>query len=255
MSSFYNQEHKYCDQVWGFTGKAVYSWAGEPYKTANADIPDKWKGKRIAVPARDAPFSKLDYKGEPYGAGGYIRYSVAGGGASLPQKVYPAPAFGSKDFTKTDEFSGYSRMVTYREQVSKELKVAEKALQRAAAMTLSASGELDASGSSGEGGADSPTTPTRTSRMARTREFASPTQFDRLRDHRSTKEIYHTEGYYKASHSPDFGASQTAYMSYSEDLPTADEMRNMTSPYKRVAVTKQFYRGNGTWAAITGAMP
>ncbi len=127
-------------------------------------------------------------------------------------------------------------MVIYREQVAKELKVAEKALQRAAAMTLSASGELDATGSSGEGG--SPTTPTRTARLARTRDFASPTQFDRLRDHRTTKEIYGVEGYYKASHSPDFGASQTAYQSYSEDLPTAEEMRR---PGSRFASAFSFF--------------
>lgn len=204
------------------------------------------EGNRVAVPARDAPFSSLEYKSEPFGEGGYIRYAKAG------QKVYNNPAFGSKDFTKTDEFSGYSRMVIYRDQVAKELKVAENALQRAAQMTLSNSGNsTDFSNSDGSNAS----TPTRTTRVARERNFTSPTQFDRLRDHRSTKEIYNVNRLYKSDHALDFGASQTAYMSYSEDLPSPDEMRKMTSPNKRVAVTKQFYRTNGVWSSITGAMP
>jgi len=143
-------------------------------------------------------------------------------------------------------------MVIYRDQVAKELKVAEKALQRAAQMTLANSGDFSSSTSSSEG---SVTTPTRTTRVARERNFASPTQFDRLRDHRSTKEIYNVDRMYKPDHALDFGATETAYMSYSEDLPTPDEMRKMTSPNKRVAVTKQFYRTNGVWSSITGAMP
>ncbi len=141
-------------------------------------------------------------------------------------------------------------MVVYREQVSKELKVAEKALQRAAEMTLSSS-----TGSSNNSDGE-PTTPTRsTRRLGGTRDFASPTQFDRLRDLRSTKEIYNIDRFYKAAHTADFGATATSNMAYAEDLPTPEEMREMSSPNKRVAVTKQFYRGNGVWSAITGAMP
>jgi hypothetical protein len=255
MASFYNHEHRYNDKVHtGFT-RMGYSWEGEPYKGPDAPLPDRYKGKRLGVPSIAPTFSKLEYVPSEYGSGGYIRYANAG------QKVYPAPAFGSKDFTKHDEFSGYSRMVIYRDQVAKELKVSEKALQNAASQVLGGSGEFSAGAEEGaarmgeDGGA--PMTPpkggARSSTFSRTRDFASPTQFDRLRDHRTSKEIYNIARLYKADHAMDFGSTETAYMGYSESLPTADEMRGQTSPNKRVAVTKQFFRSNCVWTSITGS--
>lgn len=136
-------------------------------------------------------------------------------------------------------------MIVYRQQVAKELKVTAKILQRAAEETLGASG---ASGGAASGGS-----PSRTG-LNRSRDFAGATQFDRLQDQRTPKEIYGTERMYKADHAVDFGASVVASHDYAEGLPDADELRTKYgSPHKRVAVTKQFYRGNGVWSSITGS--
>jgi hypothetical protein len=249
----------------------VYAQAGEPYVPSNSAklIPPRWKGKALGVPVRDAPFEKATYSPEPY-TGGVIKYL---GSEQASKWTYSKPAFASKDFSKWDEFSGYSRMVMYREQVAKELKVAEGALQAAAQRALAATGSSgegsqhlpafspmkggrgEGGGEGGEGGhggsghrspgSGSPPKPR-----------ASPTQFDRNRDIRDPKDVYRMTGIYKISHpGMDFKPNETSNMAYAEGLPTPEEMRLVSSPNKRVAVTKQFIRTNGAWAAVTGKMP
>jgi len=260
--------HNYCDQSRTSFTRFVYNWAGEPYVPAGSskNIPERWKGKALGVPVAPATFDKLTYTAEPY-TGGVIRYA---GSPDALKWTYAKPAFASKDFSKTDEFSGYSRMVMFREQVAKELKVAEAGLKKAAEEALAGTGsarmpqyspmkggasaraggeggELGASGGSGGGSPGG---------SGRVRPRASPTQFDRLRDHRTTKEVYNMEQIYKISHSGlDFGAKGPSSHDYAEGLPTPEEMRKVVSPNKRVAVTKQFVRANGAWAAVTGKMP
>jgi hypothetical protein len=166
----------------------------------------------------------------------------------------------SKDFSKTDEFSGQARMVVYREQVAKELKVAESALKKAAEIALAATQHSDSGSGSGmlppfspmKGSGHEASDSGRSPRRHR----ASPTQFDRLRDHRTVKEVYNMNEIYKTNHSGmDFGPSPPSSHDYAEALPTPEEMRKVVSPNKRVAVTKQFVRQNGAWAAVTGKMP
>ena len=233
-------------------------------------VPERWKGKALGVPVRDAPFSKATYSPEPY-TGGVIKYL---GSEQASKWTYSKPAFASKDFSKWDEFSGYSRMVMYREQVAKELKVAEGALQAAAQRALAATGgsgegsqRLPAyspmKGSRGGGGAGGEEGSASASHGASggaggspPKPRASPTQFDRNRDIRDPKDVYRMTGIYKISHpGMDFKPGETSNMAYAEGLPTPEEMRLVSSPNKRVAVTKQFVRTNGAWAAVTGKMP
>ena len=252
----------YCDQSRTSFTRFVYAQAGEPYVPAGSAklIPPRWKGKALAVPVRDAPFEKATYTPEPY-TGGVIKYL---GSEQAAKWTYSKPAFASKDFSKTDEFSGYSRMVMYREQVAKELKVAEAGLAAAQERALAATGgsgegsqrlpafspmkggrsEHGASGEHGGSGGSPP------------KPRASPTQFDRNRDIRDPKDVYRMTGIYKISHpGMSFVQGETSNMAYAEGLPTPEEMRLVVSPNKRISVTKQFVRQNGAWAAVTGKMP
>jgi hypothetical protein len=264
----------YCDQSRTSFTRFVYAQAGEPYVAAGSSklVPERWKGKKLSVPVRDADFSKATYVPEPY-TGGVIKYL---GSEQAAKWTYSKPAFASKDFSKTDEFSGYSRMVMYREQVAKELKVAEGALQAAAQRALqstSGSGEgsqrlpafspMKARGGGGGGGEEGGEGSGRGGASGSgglggspPKPRASPTQFDRNRDIRDPKDVYRMTGIYKISHpGMDFKAGETSSMDYAEGLPTPEEMRLVSSPNKRVAVTKQFVRANGAWAAVTGKMP
>ena len=258
IGGYYTHPHNYCDQSRTSFTRFVYNWAGEPYVPAGSSklVPERFKGKRLGVPVAPATFGKVEYKPEPY-TGGVIKYA---GSPEALKWTYTKPVFMSKDFSKTDEFSGQARMVVYREQVAKELKVAESALKKAAEIALAATQHSDSgSGSgmlppfspmkgSGHEASDSGRSPQR--------HRASPTQFDRLRDHRTVKEVYNMNEIYKTNHSGmDFGPSPPSSHDYAEALPTPEEMRKVVSPNKRVAVTKQFVRQNGAWAAVTGKMP
>ena len=257
VGGYYTHPHNYCDQSRTSFTRFVYNWAGEPYVPAGSSklVPERFKGKRLGVPVAPATFGKVEYKPEPY-TGGVIKYA---GSPEALKWTYTKPVFMSKDFSKTDEFSGQARMVVYREQVAKELKVAESALKKAAEIALAATQHSDGGSSgrlppfspmkgSGHEASDSGRSPQR--------HRASPTQFDRLRDHRTVKEVYNMTEIYKTNHSGmDFGPSPPSSHDYAEALPTPEEMRKVVSPNKRVAVTKQFVRQNGAWAAVTGKMP
>lgn len=95
-------------------------------------------------------------------------------------------------------------------------------------------------GSSDDGGSPGGMTALQASLFG-SRNFTKPTQFDRLRDERASKDLYNTRRFYKADHEIAPGEMLSASRAIGEDI---EKVPLGPPEFKRVAVTHEFFRAS-----------